>query len=285
MLNYLSFVHKGKLCFLKGDYQNAKEYFDKAFLIHSPINYKELEEFEAYVKIDFFTKNVCKKTFKNVELLIKKYGYELVFFTSDSIYFQSKYKDLWELISNKYTKMRGIYLSRVNISLRDEIAKRQELDQKFRKNGRQFLSANSNAQREIDSINTERIKNIFETYGYPGYKLIGSYNIDNRIVDIEGILLHTEDSIRLNYFIPALRRFILKGECYPEIYANLIDQYHLYGGKNQIYGTFLGPNNKVIKVDNVQKVDSMRATIGLLSLSEKQLLDSLTFGQYFKNSP
>ncbi len=56
--------------------------------------------------------------------------------------------------------------------------------------------------------------------------------------DIELFLLHTKDSIRLNYFIPKIKEFTVNGTAPPRVLDIMIDQYYSYNDKPQIYGTY-----------------------------------------------
>ena len=92
---------------------------------------------------------------------------------------------------------------------------------------------------------------IFHTHGFPNHKIIGGYDIDNSNADITVILLHTKDTVRKEYFMPKVLEYIKKGEASPELYANLYDQFLLYNGQEQYYGSY---ENKVeISINELNK--------------------------------
>ena len=61
--------------------------------------------------------------------------------------------------------------------------------------------------------NTTRLVEIFEEIGDPGNNIIGPFNVDFTNLDMGILLMHTPDSIRINYFIPKLKQFVKEGSC------------------------------------------------------------------------
>jgi len=95
-------------------------------------------------------------------------------------------------------------------------------------------------------------------------------------VDVGLLLLHTKDSIRMNYFVPKVKEFVKKGLAPPRTLGTMIDQYYLYNGKPQIYGTYGARGGGYANmIDNLKKVDSNRISIGLPPLELKEKKDSL----------
>ncbi|UPT71849.1 MAG: hypothetical protein M0D53_05975 [Flavobacterium sp. JAD_PAG50586_2] len=128
-------------------------------------------------------------------------------------------------------------------------------DQFYRKKD---YKSNIDKQKIIDLKNQKRLIEIFDRYGYPNKKIIGGYNIDNDNVDITVMLLHTNDSIRREYFMPKVLEYIKHGEASPELYANLHDQLLLYNGEDQYYGSY---ENKVDIPTN--ELNKRRRKIGM----------------------
>lgn len=276
---YYNYVNKGCYLFIVDkDYIRAKKHFQLAFKIRKAINFFEIGEFEKFVRIDFLNNNVNKKTFKNVKILISKYGYDLSFFRVNSIYYNFNHKDFWNKIEFEYQELREIYMSSINLELRNKIDSMCMMDQKYRGDQNYYI-LHQKEQNTIDSLNMLELTKIFEEFGYPSEKLIGGFNIDNKHVSIELILLHSPDSLRLNYLIPKLQAYVTQGHCPPQTLAVVVDQYNLYHGVNQIYGVYTDDKQNPIKIADVSTADSMRNLIGLPSLREKKIIDSLIINQ------
>ena len=131
----------------------------------------------------------------------------------------------------------------------------------------------------IDSLNHARLIEIFEIYGYPDERMIGHRSVDG-IYDtsIEAMLLHTKDSIRLNYFIPKLRNFVKEGKCDPMTLGRVIDQYYLFEEEHgyQIYGTLVSSRDgKVSRIKDSLNVNNRRLIEGLPTLEEQITRDSI----------
>ncbi|MES2544552.1 MAG: hypothetical protein V4548_06685 [Bacteroidota bacterium] len=151
--------------------------------------------------------------------------------------------------------MRNIHLATLKIDLRNAIKEMRIQDQFYRT---QDYEGNIAEQNKIDSINAKKIIKIFNDFGYPNENIIGEFNIDNSFVDIVTILLHTKDSERLDYFMPEILNFIKKGTASPKTYASMKDQYNLYHGNEQYYGSY---ENKTSI--NLNELNRRRKIIGL----------------------
>src|SRR5690606_8706767 len=128
--------------------------------------------------------------------------------------------DQGKKIVASYETDRAEYLSHLDLELRSEIQEMIRQDQ---------MSVEEQEKRNIIfETNTSRLIEIFEEKGYPGDDLIGPFNVDFSHSDITILLLHTSDSIRINYFIPKLKEYVKEGACDPETLGVVIDNLHLY---------------------------------------------------------
>ena len=59
------------------------------------------------------------------------------------------------------------------------------------------------------------LQELMAKYGYIDIPLIGDSQIDGKSVSISGILLHTPDSVRIEFWIPLLKNEIRRGSCSP----------------------------------------------------------------------
>lgn len=268
--DYYPIIYKADLEFLTENYEKAFELYQDAFKSCPPP--KEL----TYGEIENFTET-CAILGKNdlaIEYMKKdiQRGMEIKWMQQNenfNKFFESKQGK--KLISD-YDHLRQTALSSFNLELREEIKKMIIEDQRYRQGN---YSKNVDKQEAIDDYNTKRIIEIFNEFGFPNDNVIGNYSIDQSHVRINGILLHTSDSIRINYFVPKITEFIKNGTCSPETLAEIIDQYHLYKGRPQIYGTY-GINQNYDNIFSDRKiVDSNRISVGLQPLEMKEKRDSI----------
>ena len=256
-VNYIPYylkVYEADSLYIIKDYEKSYEILDSLFKRYEPIQMANYYEVNNYYKLKIIlNKKINIAAFSE---LISKYRLTDLALKNDSVFniYYSKEKKYFD---KKYILLRKKYLSSVNIELRNEIKKMSLNDQLYRKKDYQ---ANIKTQTEIDSINSKRLLEIFEEYGYPNEKIIGEFNLDNVYVDIGTMLLHTNDYNRINVFLPKVQEFINKGMASPRAYATMIDQYNLYHGKEQYYGSYTNPTQ--IKV---QELNKRRKQIGLPS--------------------
>lgn len=266
--NYYQTIYEAEYQYQLQNFEKAFDLYTIAFAKCSPINtlvYNEIGKFTEVAAI--LGHNNMALDFIEMEL---RGGYELKWLIQDETYnllFETKRgKDIIE----NYQAIRESYLKTVNLDLREEIQEMNRLDQLYRVNN------NGIKQDSIDQINTARLIAIFDEYGYPNSKILGHFSIDRTNVDIGTILLHTSDSIRMNYFVPKLLEFVKSGDCPPIRVGQLIDQFHIYNGEPQTHGTYHGRNSRYAKmIDDRNQVNINRIEIGLPPLELDEKIDSL----------
>ena len=267
-VNYIPYylkVYEADSLYLTGNYERSFEILDSLFKEFEPLNY-EYNELETYIKSAYLIgrTDAVKPFFK---LLISKYGFVIELLSYDSILnsaYQAVHIDIKE-----YHVLKENFEQKINYALRDEIDEMYYRDQFFRKLNNASLKQNEEDsalfahQWQIsDKRNEEKLIYIFEKYGFPNSKLGCNIYVKGReeqTTDVKLLLMHTSDSLRFQYFLPKLLNFIKEGESYPRIYAAMIDQYNVYNGEPQIYGTF----SNVELMYNKEKTDSLRKSIGL----------------------
>lgn len=268
--DYFPLVNKADIAFRLGNYEEAYEYYHKAFSFckaKNTTNYYEL--------IKFADASVILKQYEDVfEALTAMVlqGRELKGFKSKAIYdefFRSKYGQRLEV---RYDSLRSQYLENVNVGLQLQLNRMLSNDQLHR--GRN-VNKQYSALDSIDTLNEQFLINIFENYGYPTEEMVGPISVGNK-TDLTLILLHTLDSIRMNYFVPKLKQFIQEGTASPYTLGSIIDQYYIYNGEAQIYGTYKSENGLYQNmIDDIVEVDRNRASIGLPTLRIQEMKDSL----------
>lgn len=217
------------LHFIK-QYQKSFETMDTVFSKLKPLNIEEFAEYNTYLK----NKHILEKDIhiNEVESLVRNYGVSLEVFKSDSIL---------KLIYNKknikearFLELYTEYEKSLNLDLRKKLIEALVEDQEtFRKGSEEDL-------RKVYLKNEKMIIELFENNIYPNSSVIGPrFYLDN-LINFEALLSHTSESVRKNYFLPKIKKFIKEGKCYNvNTYMMLIDQMTIgKDNEEQKYGTF-----------------------------------------------
>jgi hypothetical protein len=273
---YYQKIYQADYEFESKNYEKAFEIYQSAFQTCPPINTPGYNERGKFAELCA----VLGKEQLSLEFLEEKFkhGYELQWIQEDSVFARVLSSTKGKALIENYNNLREQHLTSINLELRDEIQQMQRSDQKYR--GENYQD-NLSKQDSIDSYNTNRLIEIFESVGYPTADIIGHYSVDRQPTIITAILLHTDDSIRMNYFVPKLSHFVRNGTCSPQTLGSVIDQFHLYNGEPQIYGTYQGANTKYADmIADLKQVDKNRISIGLPPLKLKEKKDSLNRIKY-----
>lgn len=267
--DYYQTIYQAELSYELKDYERARELYQSAFNTCTPINTSTYNEIRKYAEVcSILGHNKLALDFIKLDL---KNGSELKWLLQDSIY--SKVfatKDGQKLIAS-YDDIRSEYLKRINLELRKEIQEMNRLDQLYRNGQNQ-----GNKQDSIDIVNSNRLIEIFEKIGYPNEQVIGRFSIDWIPTDVNTMLLHTSDSIRMSYFVPKLKEFIKTGACSPKILGQVIDQFYLYNRQPQTHGTYESQDSKYANmIGDRNQVNKNRISIGLSPLELDERIDSI----------
>lgn len=267
--SYYQKIYEAELKYQMEEFEEARDLYKSAFKICLPINTPVYNEIGKYAKVCAILGN-NEEALEYIQLDITN-GSLLKWYLQDTIYREVFATKEGNRLKEIYDNTRTQYLTTINIKLRKEIQEMNRLDQYYR-----IPAYYESKQDSIDRINEIRLVEIFETIGYPNSKIIGTGNIDGMHTDIVAILLHTDDSIRISYFIPKLMEFVMKGECPPQVLGNLIDQHALYNDLPQTHGTYRSQNTRYANmIANREIVNKNRASIGLPSLELEEKIDSL----------
>jgi hypothetical protein len=267
--DYYQLIYKADIEFETNNFQKAFDYYQKAFNTCTPknsIGYHEIIKFAEVCVV--LKKN--KLAIVYLELAINN-GILLGMIQEKQVFTELLNSKAGLKLVERYDSLRSQYVKGIDLSLRTEIQNMMALDQRYRLNDPDW-----DKQDSIDDINTIRLIEIFEAYGYPNETILGNSSIDKKYTTVEVLLLHTDDSIRMNYFVPKLLEFIQGGSCPPYILGMIIDQYYLYNDKPQIYGTYRGKVAPYANmITDLKQVDKNRLSIGLPPLVLQEKKDSL----------
>ena len=273
--DYYPTIYKADIEFRMGNYGEAFALYRDAFNSCEAKNtstYYELSNFtesSAILEKYDITYEYSKKTIQN--------GIELSSFENNPNFEEFLLSDYGKKFIAEYDSLRQEFIDNADLELRDELTAMRTADQLYRNQG---SDADWTKQDSIDKLHEERLFEIFETIGYPTDKIVGPHTMDYK-VDVNLLLLHTDDSIRMHYFVPKVKEFVKNGTAPPRSLGTMIDQYHLYNGEPQIYGTYEAQEGGYANmIDNLEKVDSNRISIGLPKLELKEKKDSLNRVNY-----
>lgn len=277
--DYYQKIYKADIQYRTENYEKAFELYEEAFNCCEPIEtstYNEIGNFaetcailgKHNLAIDFIKKNIKK-------------GYEIKWLQQDKKFDEVFATEVGRKLVSDYDTLRAEALSNLNLSLREEIRNMRIEDQKYRNASNSLYKDNADKQEAIDDYNTIRIIEIFNEFGYPNENVIGSFSVDRSPVGISTMLLHTADSIRMNYFVPKLTEFVKNGTCSPNTLGGIIDQYYLYNGEPQIYGTYTKQDGSYSNmISDLEQVDKNRISIGLPPLKLQEKKDSIVKAKY-----
>lgn len=198
-------------------------------------NYKE-----AFEQFDFVFAKHCYTALQIVSL--SKDSTETIFFLRKGIkqgleldllnnapFISNISKNSWwnSFVNKEYDSLHAIYLSKINIRLRDQLIKLATLDQLYTKKLNKYrfriipqIIAYRNWKKEIGKLVEIELLPMIEKYGFPGEKLVG---INSNI--------SFEDTISNNYLISQTK----KGLGGPEsVNAHLILIHYISGRQNKL---------------------------------------------------
>jgi len=275
--NYYPNMYIGIIEYEKNNYLKAYNHFNLAFANCPARNTKTFYEIDMMAK----TSAIIGKD-KTCYTMIKKQlnnGFTISKYTSDSIYNLFFAKKIGKKLIMKSDKITNEYFKSIDTSLYNTLVAMSCNDQKNRGNIDQL---------ELDIANESLLIKIFEQNKFPKESLSRYKN--NSFVDIHTILLHTRDSIRINYFLPKIKGLVIDGKCDPYIYASLYDQYYLYNNLYQIYGTYKNRDRTMSNHISIDSININRLNIGLPTLEQNEEIHNLkiinypdSYGKFYKN--
>lgn len=251
--NYYKLVSKADSLFFIKKHKESYDILNELFKKTTPINTFRFKEYYVFLMLKHkLGKNISKSEIKD---LITVYGIKKNSLTRDLII--NLYYTKYSFTNNEYDSLRKQYINNLNLDLRKKIGELVKDDQYYRK---EYTEEDKwDKIRASNALIEKELYALFEKGIYPNSRVVGDSFLDDINPDIETLLLHTSDSIRLNYFLPKIKEFVLAGKCNPYIYITMLDQYEIYNEKPQLYGTFNLSKIPVSKyayyTDNRNKLD------------------------------
>lgn len=257
-VNYIPYylkVYQADSLYLIGNYERSYQILDSLFKKYEPLNTDNYAEYSNYLTSSLKSGHLDK--------LKDKVIYGLVNFGNVQTYHKDSYQMYLDLRENcgitrdEEDSLKAIYNSRLNVELRAMIVDMFKRDQDVR------LENVNESVEKIDNENRIKINAIFKEYGFPNKKLVGSGYSSQYRFNLETLIIHQPDSVRLKY-LPVFFDAVKKGYIDPEPYAAIYDRVQLDKNLHQYYGTFLcDSSGEMCLLSNPKKIDSIRYSIGL----------------------
>jgi len=120
----------------------------------------------------------------------------------------------------------------------------------------------------VFAVNKQRLKSIFDKYGFPGYDLVGEKGSHNFWLMVQ----HCDKDVNFQQAVlKAMKAELPKRNADPKNFAYLADRISINTGRKQIYGTQLTYNTDSCQaipkpLEDSINVDKRRAAIGLESI-------------------
>ena len=271
--DYFPHIYEAEINFLLGEYEQAYEYYSLAFESCKALRIGIFRDTDKYAKVCA----ILGYEDQSIQFIRKsiRAGGKLEQFRKDTAFYQIFKSTKGQEIIVDYERMRESFLNSLDLKLRDTLQQLIALD---------LMHNMTESQDSAFYENDKKLLSILKQFGYPNEKAIGPYNLDMQQSGPEILLLHSTDSIRINHFIPMLKKYVSNGQCSPYILGQVLDNYELFHQKPQTHGTFGGVTSRYANmIDDLKKVDFNRINIGLPSLEKQQLIDSLK--QLKSNTP
>lgn len=264
-VNYIPYylkVYEADSLYWVGDYRHSFGILDSLFKKYEPINL--FDEINQYL-VSGYEINEIEGKEKYIEILFKDWGFIREDFENyPEIEFLCKELNIADLTLNDWEQH---YLTNnVNYELREQVDTLVALDQLFRKKESRDLSKLDS----IDKLIEPQVINILQKYGYPNRKIgLGILRLkgeDYKFLEIHTILNHTSDSLRESYLFEKLLNEVKKGNMLPEYYGSIVDQYYLYNGQPQVFGTYFKQNSNELSAlkNSLAETKNLRKQYGMV---------------------
>lgn len=263
-INYIPYylkVQEADSLYLTNNFERSYQILDSLFKIYKPLNTDTYQEYGIYLG-----SAVMSDHFEGIENKVR-FGF------SNFGHIGTNHKE-WAAIycgvigaahlsKNQIRSLKNEYKGKLNLDLRERIAKMFNEDQAARTKGKTHEEMEL-----VDSRNAKKLDSIFNKYGYPANALIGSNNAfdpsdaPNDYIRIDVFFLHQPDSVKVKY-LPVILENVKKGNCDPKVYALIYDRKMWENKDMQYYGSYKNQDGSLFQLMNPNKIDSIRKSIGL----------------------
>lgn len=266
--------------------KNYQKAIDNYLIISKKYN---VEDFNYTIAKLYFKLNKKKKGIQFLEKALIN-GSDITDFDKESYTYLSKKDSL--ILIQKTPKLRGKFFSKIDFYLYQKVYYWYNPDQYFAKENiwggrkeqhpirKNIFKNNLTALREyVQKENKGRM---------PQASQLGSAMMPIKVMLIHHTREDSIDTVNYNFFEKKLREEICSGNSYsPVNYAQFVDNMQLIvdKGEKQIYGYFINWKTKQIyPLKYPEKVDSLRASIGLIDLKSYAKIRNVKLPENYPNS-
>ena len=308
-LDYYRIANKAYEAMLNGDYRQATTLYQQAFYVKLPPAQSHQNDYARAALCELYNGNGDAA----IDFLRKamKRGYTLEAFKENEEFVEILKTRHGQALINEFDVHHGDFRASLDHELIEKISAMKILDQQYRtrlqlqiadstladslKNAGVYFSGQvdfsrfprlsaadrkrfSGLQRENDRQNLVAMEEIIAEHGYPGYGMIGSNDAAAILIHIQDIENDPEAFIENNDIIGEIRR----GTIAPSLVASIVDRISMNTTGASKYHSGINLRSKAAEFDEAA-VDSLRAQIGLYSLTVKRILDAQYLSR-FKSS-
>ena len=119
----------------------------------------------------------------------------------------------------------------------------------------------------LDSVNLEKIENIFEQHGYPGKSKVGE-----RYSGVAWLVIQHSNLEKMTKYYKLIESAAQKGELPKTNFALFIDRFRMARGEKQLYGSQLKNENGGAlyfhPIEDEENVNKRRAEMGMEPIEE-----------------
>ncbi len=177
-----------------------------------------------------------------------------------------------ESLKKNYAELRGRFRASINEDLLKQVTSMHQEDQLARKEYR--TNENIGIPWEpggIDEINSKKLQNIMNIYGWPGFSLLGHESTKAYTILIHCSFDKSNDEDERKFYYPILKEALENREITPWMYAWYVDRYAVVDKVCQTYGTATSSGQPYVPIISPVLLNERRKEIGLSPFKEEDL--------------
>ncbi|MFL9835541.1 hypothetical protein [Chryseobacterium terrae] len=254
---YYSEIYRADSLYITKNYDKSYKILDSLLNKYNPINGWTVNVPREYL---ISKSKVSKVNRKDVENYLDEKAYDVdAIFQDRSI---AKLLEEFEINKEEVERIVAKNVSKININLRNELGDMTRKDQEVR------LTNDNDSIKKVDSLHSQRLKEIIETVGFPNEKIVGGYRLQGKSSEIFLSLIfnHIAYNGDYDYFKKHLPKLIRNGTCDPFNYAMMEDRRNEINNKPIEYFVIIA----VPESADRKKINANRKAIGLPSLEYEE---------------
>lgn len=177
-----------------------------------------------------------------------------------------------ESLKKNYDELRSRFKASINEDLLNQITIMHQEDQFARQHYRTNDSVDIPWEPGgVDEINSKKLKDIVNIYGWPGFSLLGHESTKAFTILIHCAFDKLDDEDENKFYHPFLKEALENREITPWMYAWYVDRYAVVDKVCQTYGTVTSFGKPYVPIISPILLNTRRKEIGLLPFKEEDL--------------